>query len=76
MWHLDTNQIVDVVDFGPASAQVYGQIRFVMRQRGQPIGEMDILIAAVAMADGATLVTHNTKHFGRIEGLPVEDWLE
>jgi len=38
-------------------------------------GEMDLLIASVAMAHKAILVTHNVKHFEQIEGLLLEDWL-
>jgi predicted nucleic acid-binding protein len=36
---------------------------------------MDMLIAAVALANDAILVTHNTKHFENIDGLVLEDWL-
>ncbi|QDV39475.1 hypothetical protein ElP_74420 (plasmid) [Tautonia plasticadhaerens] len=36
---------------------------------------MDLLIASVALANGLTLVTHYTAHFGPIPGLVVEDWL-
>jgi predicted nucleic acid-binding protein len=39
-----------------------------------PLDNMDMLIAASAMAAGAALVTHNVKHFSRIKGLKVEDW--
>jgi tRNA(fMet)-specific endonuclease VapC len=36
---------------------------------------MDMLIAAAALSRGAILVTHNTKHFSRIKGLKIEDWI-
>lgn len=68
-------QIVDLVDFDQASAEAYGRIRLSLRQKGLPTGEMDMIIAAVALAKGAVLVTHNTKHFENIEGLALEDWL-
>jgi tRNA(fMet)-specific endonuclease VapC len=35
---------------------------------------MDTLIAGVALANGATLVTHNTKEFRRVRGLDLADW--
>jgi tRNA(fMet)-specific endonuclease VapC len=38
------------------------------------IGEIDILIAAFCLEHGCTLVTNNTKDFGRVEGLRLEDW--
>lgn len=46
-----------------------------LRQQGQPIGHMDLLIAAQALAEGATVVTHNVREFERIEGLRIEDWM-
>jgi tRNA(fMet)-specific endonuclease VapC len=36
---------------------------------------MDMLIAACSMAEGAILITHNTKHFAKIKGIKIEDWL-
>ncbi len=41
---------------------------------GNPIGANDLLIAAIAIAHSLTLVTHNTREFGRIEQLAYEDW--
>jgi tRNA(fMet)-specific endonuclease VapC len=47
-----------------------------LKQRGQLIGDMDVLIAAVAMSEGLAVVTRNTRHFGRIAGLTVIDWTQ
>ena len=66
---------VSIVPFDAAAAETYGRIRDDLDRRGQPIGEMDLLIGSVAVTHGATLVTHNTRHFARIDGLRVEDWL-
>ena len=41
---------------------------------GGGIGPYDVLIAGQALARGLTLVTHNVREFGRVEGLRVEDW--
>ena len=46
-----------------------------LRQKGQPIGHMDLLIASQALAEDATLVTNNTREFERIEGLKLENWV-
>lgn len=46
-----------------------------LKQRGQLIGEVDLLIAAIALSEGLAVVTHNTTHFGRVSGLKVIDWL-
>ncbi|MCK6580412.1 MAG: type II toxin-antitoxin system VapC family toxin [Anaerolineae bacterium] len=56
-------------------AHVYAaQIRADLAKLGMPIGPNDLLIAAIAVAHDLTLVTHNTREFGRIAGLKVEDW--
>ena len=68
-------QVVNVADFDQASAEVYSHLRLSLRHKGRPTSEIDSLIAAVALANNAILVTHNTKHFEHIEGLQLEDWL-
>jgi tRNA(fMet)-specific endonuclease VapC len=60
--------------FGDEAAIVCGQIRARLASAGTPIGAYDLQIAAIALANNLTLVTHNTREFGRIEGLQVEDW--
>jgi len=50
------------------------RLRAELRRAGKPIGEMDALIAGHAIGLGLTLVTHNTREFGRVAGLTVEDW--
>lgn len=54
-----------------AAANIYADLR----RRGDLIPDADILIAGIALAGGYTLVTQNVKHFGRIDGLQVENWL-
>ena len=60
--------------FDDHAATVYGTIRADLERRGLPIGANDMLIAAIAIANGLTLVTHNTREFARISNLAVEDW--
>ena len=52
------------------SAEVYANLR----KKGIPIDDIDILIAGIVLAHDWILVTHNNKHFDRIEGLETEDW--
>jgi tRNA(fMet)-specific endonuclease VapC len=47
----------------------YATIRADLTKRGQLIGGNDMMIAAIALARGCTLVTHNTSEFSRISGL-------
>ena len=59
----------------PEAADLYGEMAAQLRKAGQPIGEMDTLNAAHALAAGLILMTHNTRHFERIPGLKLEDWI-
>ena len=54
----------------------YGEIRWQLESKGQKIGDMDMFIAATALEEDLIVVTGNTDHFSRIEGLKVENWLE
>ncbi len=65
---------VQVLDWGEEQAVEAAQIRCELAREGQPIGPYDILIAAHARSLAAILVTHNTREFGRVEGLQWEDW--
>jgi tRNA(fMet)-specific endonuclease VapC len=60
--------------FDDACAEHYGQIRADLLAQGKPIGPNDTLIAAIARAHDATLVTHNVSEFSRVAGLRLEDW--
>jgi tRNA(fMet)-specific endonuclease VapC len=57
------------------AADHYGQIKAEHRRLGTPIGELDTQIAAHALAEDLILVTHNTRHFERVPGLSIKDWL-
>ena len=67
---------VSVIPFDTAAAEAFGGIRFSLRKKGRPIGDLDMLIAAAAMSRGATLVTRNQKHFSEVDGLVIDDWLD
>ena len=55
-------------------AHHYGRVRHALEMAGRPIGSMDMLIAAHALALGATLVTGNAAHFSRVDGLKIANW--
>jgi len=63
-----------VVDFDRAAAERYGETRCFLEKGGQPISERDLLIASIALSRGMTVVTRNTREFGRVPRLKVEDW--
>jgi tRNA(fMet)-specific endonuclease VapC len=60
--------------FDDKAAEVYGRIRAELEKSGMLIGPNDLMIAAIAMANDVTLVTHNTREFSRVIGLKLEDW--
>jgi len=60
--------------FDDACAATCAAIRRALERRGLVIGPHDLQIAAVALQHDLTLVTHNTREFGRISGLRLEDW--
>ena len=66
--------LVNIIPFDAAAAKSAAKIRAKLEKRGVPIGPYDTLIAASAMANNCTLVTHNQKEFERVEGLKIEDW--
>lgn len=57
-----------------AAAEQFGRIKAQNRQQGRPRGDLDTLIAAHAIAENLTLITHNTRHFEGIPGLQLDDW--
>ena len=65
-----------VLDFPATAALDYARIRADLKLRGKMIGSNDLLIAAHACCLGLTLVTNNTKEFGRVQGLKIENWAE
>ncbi len=64
-----------VFPFDEAAAQVYGPLRARLEKRGLPVAEADLRIGSIAVSRGAVLVTGNVRHFARIDGLKVENWL-
>ena len=67
---------VIIVGFDAKAAYVCGRLRADLEKTGQPLPLADLEIASIAIANGLTLVTGNTKHFMRIEELKTENWLQ
>lgn len=66
--------LVTIISFGQSEAKCAAGIRIKLERQGLSIGPYDILIAASALANNRTLVTHNTREFERVDGLKIEDW--
>ncbi|WP_428312657.1 type II toxin-antitoxin system tRNA(fMet)-specific endonuclease VapC [Hydrocarboniphaga sp.] len=57
-----------------AASREYASLRAQLEKQGTPIGNMDLLIAAHALAENAVLVTNNEREFSRVPGLRIENW--
>jgi tRNA(fMet)-specific endonuclease VapC len=66
---------VSVMPFDEDCVTEFARIMTELTRRGTPIGDFDVLIAAHAVTLDVTLVTNDTKHFTRVRGLRVENWL-
>ena len=67
-------ELVDIVPWGDEAAAHYAEVRVALESAGTPIGNMDTMIAASALAEGCAIVTHNLDHFRRVAGLATQDW--
>lgn len=65
-----------VLPFDEAAAEVYGPLRFELERAGKRLDEPDLRIASIALSRDLTLVTGNVRHFARVPGLRIENWLE
>lgn len=65
-----------ILPFDAFAARRYGEVRAELEQAGTPIGDADMRIAAIALARGFKVVTGNERHFRRVPGLEVENWME
>ena len=66
---------LEIAEFDELSAIAYGVIRADLESKGTPIGPLDTLIAAQAVAHGLTLITNNKNEFDRVQKLKVENWI-
>lgn len=65
---------LSVIDFVSGDAVAYAAVRAKLERAGTPIGPLDTLIAAQAVARKLVLVSNNEREFGRVAGLRVENW--
>ena len=66
--------LVEIVPWDEDAAKAYAKLRVELETSGTPIGNMDMLIAASALARKDVLVTNNTEHFSRIKDLKLNNW--
>ena len=78
--HADVSRflkLAQILDWDGPAAEAYADIRYSLARSAQPIGELDMMIAAHALSLGAVLVTNNTRHYQRLSPpLQIENWTE
>ncbi len=66
---------IRILPFNRAAAETYGRVRAQLEEAGTPLAEPDLRIAAIALTHELTMVTGNVRHFSRVAGLRIENWL-
>lgn len=66
---------LEVMPFDASAIWHYGELRAALERRGQPIGALDTMIAAHALAANTILVTNNTREFSRVPELRLQNWV-
>ena len=67
---------VTILPFDDSVSQIAAKIRVELERGGQPIGPLDVLIAATGLAANSTLVTRNVSEFSRVAGLRFANWYD
>lgn len=65
---------VAVLSLSDAIMLRFARLKAVLYARGEPLEDPDLIIAATALENDLTLVTHNVSHYTRLPGLRLEDW--
>ncbi|HEY5926714.1 MAG TPA: type II toxin-antitoxin system VapC family toxin [Kofleriaceae bacterium] len=66
---------LDIVPFSSTETATYADLRYQLARAGTPIGVLDLVIAAQALANDFVLVTNNEREFRRVPGLKIENWV-
>ena len=66
---------LELLPYDEIAATIYGDIRVQLEKRGEPIGPLDLLIAAHALSRNLVLISNNEKEFKRVKILKVENWI-
>ena len=66
--------LLTIIPWNDEAANAYAKLRVELETAGTPIGNMDMLIAASAIAENAILVTNNVEHFSKVVSLKIENW--
>jgi tRNA(fMet)-specific endonuclease VapC len=65
-----------ILPFDEAAARRFGVLKAELEKRGEPLDDLDLQIASIALENSIPLVTNNTRHFNRLNGLRLVNWLK
>jgi len=68
-------EIFPIVGITRSTIEAFADMKIALDKKGERIEDFDLLVAATALSLNYTLVTNNTKHYKRIEGLQLENWM-
>lgn len=71
---LELTEFMQVVYPAPGFAITYGEIEMTLRQTGNPMPLMDLLIAVLVKNEGSPIITRDVEHFSRVPGIVVETY--
>ncbi len=66
---------IKIYDFDKNAARVFGILKALLSKDGTIVADMDLMIASIAISNDEVLISNNLKHFKKIEGLIVENWI-
>ena len=64
----------EIIPVGRELVEIFGVLKSGLEKTGKPLDDFDLILASTAMSHNLTIVTNNEKHFGRIDGLKMENW--
>ena len=67
---------VEIISLGLESAEIFAMLKADLEKAGTPLDDFDLILAACALSHDLVLVTNNVRHFKRIQGLKLENWVQ
>jgi len=64
-----------VLSFDEMAGRRFGHLKAELEEKGEPLDDLDLQIASIALEHNLPLVTNNEKHFKRVENLKLENWI-
>lgn len=65
-----------ILPFDESAGRRFGALKADLETRGEPLDDLDLQIASIAIENALPLATNNTNHFKRIKGLELQNWIK